>query len=544
MQKYITLLLNNIHDQLDSWFDLNDVISNTEVRRFLHSVKGTAGTLRMLYLSVTAASLLNELNSLTIEDWDSQSLQDFLIPLIKATYELEQQQAPPEKSLMTLKRIPHIEQQPLVLILDDDAVLLQFLKDRLELEGFFVVATVNPNQAIRYFYDLSPDSLIIDLIIPEKDGFQVIDALKERISKGLIPTTIISTDTRKSSRIKAFDMGADDFLNKPLDMDDLLARLKRQMRKREQLGNLLFMDELTGAMNRKYLDEAFRQLCRDYQREASCFSLSVIDLDFFKQVNDHYGHLTGDQVLQQFAAFLKENIRINDILIRLGGEEFVLIMPKTDELTAKMTMESLLERFTLLDFSYANTTFHVSFSVGVTEGRAITQEECYKILEIADNALYCAKKRGRRCVEIGRSGIQQNRNLRKLNIAIIDDDAIVRTMLKQYLTEDLSSIITVHIRAFRSGEHFFRDPWHAERAPFLIILDGIMPGMDGLEVLEKIRSIPHTDLHSVIMLTGRKEENDIVRALQLGADDYLTKPFKIGELGARIRRLLTRMNFI
>ena len=253
MQKYITLLLNNIHDQLDSWFDLNDVISNTEVRRFLHSVKGTAGTLRMLYLSVTAASLLNELNSLTIEDWDSQSLQDFLIPLIKATYELEQQQAPPEKSLMTLKRIPHIEQQPLVLILDDDAVLLQFLKDRLELEGFFVVATVNPNQAIRYFYDLSPDSLIIDLIIPEKDGFQVIDALKERISKGLIPTTIISTDTRKSSRIKAFDMGADDFLNKPLDMDDLLARLKRQMRKREQLGNLLFMDELTGAMNRKYL---------------------------------------------------------------------------------------------------------------------------------------------------------------------------------------------------------------------------------------------------------------------------------------------------
>lgn len=544
MQKYITLLLNNIHDQLDSWFDLNDAISNTEVRRFLHSVKGTAGTLRMLGLSVTAASLLNELNSIDIEEWEPQNLQNFLIPLMKATYELEQHEEPNEKSLMTLKRIPHLEQQPLVLILDDDAVLLQFLKDKLELEGFFVVATVNPNQAIRYFYDLSPDSLIIDLIIPEKDGFQVIDALKERISKGLIPTTIISTDTRKSSRIKAFDMGADDFLNKPLDMDDLLARLKRQMRKRKQLGNLLFMDELTGAMNRKYLDEAFRKLCRDYQREASRFSLSVIDLDFFKQINDHYGHLTGDQVLQQFAAFLKENIRINDILIRLGGEEFVLIMPKTDELTAKKRMESLLEQFALLDFSYANTIFHVTFSVGVTEGRAITQQECYKMLEIADNALYCAKKRGRRCVEIGRSGIQQNRNLRKLNIAIIDDDAIIRTMLKQYLTKDLSSIITVNIRAFRSGEHFFKDPWHAERAPFLILLDGIMPGMDGLEVLEKIRSIPHTDLHSVIMLTGRKEENDIVRALQLGADDYLTKPFKIGELGARIRRLLTRMNFI
>jgi PleD family two-component response regulator len=207
-------------------------------------------------------------------------------------------------------------------------------------------------------------------------------------------------------------------------------------------------------------------------------------------------------------------------------------------------METLLEQFAQLDFSYANTIFHVTFSVGITEGRAITQEECFKMLETADNALYCAKKRGRRCVEIGRYGIQHNRNLRKLNIAIIDDDAIIRTMLKQYLTEDLSAIITVNIRAFRSGEHFFRDPWHVERAPFLIILDGIMPGMDGLEVLEKIRSIPHTDLHSVIMLTGRKEENDIVRALQLGADDYLTKPFKIGELGARIRRLLTRMNFI
>lgn len=529
---------------MDSWFDLNDVISIAEVRRFLHSVKGTAGTLQMLSLSVTAASLLNELNGLAIEEWESHSLQNFLIPLMKVTYEQEQQQAPIEKSLMTLQRTPHVEQQSLILILDDDAVLLQFLKDKLELEGFFVVATVNPNQAIRYFYDLSPDSLIIDLIIPEKDGFQVIDALKERISKGLIPTTIISTDTRKSSRIKAFDMGADDFLNKPLDMDDLLARLKRQMRKRKQLGRLLFMDELTGAMNRKYLDEAFRQLSRDYQREASFFSLSVIDLDFFKQVNDHYGHLTGDQVLQQFAAFMKINMRANDVLIRLGGEEFVLIMPKTDEKTAKALMESLLEQFTSLDFNYANTTFNVTFSVGVKEGQAIKQEECYKTLEIADNALYYAKKRGRRCVEIGSLGMQQNHSMRKLNIAIIDDDVIIRTMLKQYLTEDLSAIITVDIRAFRSGEHFFRDPWHAERAPFLIILDGIMPGMDGLEVLEKIRSISHTDLHSVIMLTGRKEENDIVRALQLGADDYLTKPFKIGELGARIRRLLTRMNFI
>lgn len=525
------------------WFDLNDVISDKEVRRFLHSVKGTSGTLQILILSILSTSLLHELDKMNVEEWSSQSLQNYLLPLVKVAYELEHQHSQSDDELFPVPRDLSLD-QPLILIVDDDAALLQFLKDALEAEGYFVVATVNPNQAIRYFHDLSPDCLIIDLIIPEKNGFEVIDALKDRISKGFIPTTIISTDTRKESRIRAFDMGADDFLRKPLDMDDLLARLRRQMRKKKQLGNLLFMDELTGAWNRKYLDEAFKQLCRERSRLMENFSLAVIDLDYFKQVNDKYGHLMGDQVLQKFALFVKENVRPTDILIRLGGEEFVLLMPKTNEQAAKVLLDRLLNHFKQLEFQASSKSFYVTFSAGIVEVQSDDQEQSYEWLEIADHALYLAKKKGRCYIEIGRFGETQIESLRKLNIAIIDDDAIIRTMLKEHLVETMSSITSVEIRTYRNGESFLSDSWHTQRAPFLILLDGIMPGMDGLDVLEHIRALPDTDMYSVIMLTGRKEENDIVRALQLGADDYLTKPFRMGELEARIRRLLTRLNVI
>lgn len=541
LRKYIDLLLANIRTQMDDWFDLSQAIEHEEVCRFLHSVKGTAGTLQMVALSELSSSLLEQLDPISDYVWTPHELRTFLMPIIKITYTTGHGQELESKDpIPTRAEIP--SEQPLVLILDDDVALLQFLKEELELRGFFVIATVNPNQAIHYFHDLWPDCLILDLIIPEKNGFEVIDTLKDRISKGFIPTTIISTDTRKESRLRAFDMGADDFLNKPLDMDELLARLNRQMRKKKQIDNLLFMDELTGVMNRKYLDEAYVRLCRERNRLNINFSLAVIDLDYFKKVNDQHGHLVGDKVLLGFTSYMKENIRTADILIRFGGEEFVLLLPQTSAAEARQILERLLSEFSALELGAPDASLRMTFSAGVVEVLDAEPQKCREWLSIADLALYEAKERGRNRVEIGYAGMVKQTYSRKLNIAIIDDDAIIRALLLESLQESMGGIMPVEVRAYRDGEMFFADPWHAQSSPFLVVLDGVMPKMDGLEVLERIRMLPRSSMYSVIMLTGRKEENDIVRALQLGADDYLTKPFHIGELEARMKRLLTRMN--
>ncbi len=98
--------------------------------------------------------------------------------------------------------------------------------------------------------------------------------------------------------------------------------------------------------------------------------------------------------------------------------------------------------------------------------------------------------------------------------------------------------VTLDLRAFKDGEQFIASDWHRGTEPCLVILDGVMPKMDGLEVLQQLRSQKDSSRYKVIMLTARKSENDIARALELGADDYMTKPFKLLELEARIRHML------
>ncbi|WP_064093295.1 response regulator [Rossellomorea aquimaris] len=128
-----------------------------------------------------------------------------------------------------------------------------------------------------------------------------------------------------------------------------------------------------------------------------------------------------------------------------------------------------------------------------------------------------------------------------LHIGIIDDDPVIQQVLKDYFNRFSFDGFSIDIRTFREGESFFTDEWFKQEGNFIILLDGIMPRMDGYEVLKRIRrDFPHRNV-MIIMLTARKNEKDIIKALELGADDYLTKPFNIRELEARVRRLAMRM---
>jgi DNA-binding response OmpR family regulator len=125
-------------------------------------------------------------------------------------------------------------------------------------------------------------------------------------------------------------------------------------------------------------------------------------------------------------------------------------------------------------------------------------------------------------------------------VAVVDDDAIIRNILSESIKETLEPAVETELTAFRDGVEFLESGWHEQKGPRLVILDGIMPRMDGIEVLQKLRSSPGSEQILVMMLTGRKSEQDTVRALRLGADDYLTKPFSMAELEARMKRLLQR----
>ncbi|MFC4601114.1 diguanylate cyclase [Cohnella hongkongensis] len=542
MQKYQDALLSNIRRQLEIWFESDSAIPRVEAERFLHSVKGTSGTIGLTRLYGVSGELMERIQHASPEEfWEPEKLRTFMIELIAACYEIQQQEAVYPTSFFDKQG--ETGDQPLVLILDDDAALLHFLKEELENSGYYVIATVNPALAIHYFHDRAPDCLILDLLIPEQDGFEVMDAIKEQIRKRYIPTTIISVDTARETRLRAFRMGADDFLNKPLDIEELLVRIQRQLARKKQLDDLLFIDELTGAYNRKYMEDAYRTLCLDAQRIHENFSLAILDLDHFKAVNDRYGHLVGDRVLAEFAAFMKTRIRATDIFLRYGGEEFVLLLPRTREEEARSLLARLGEEFARVDFVDGEGELRVTFSAGVIEIVEPDPARCRVWLELADQALYLAKELGRNRIEAVNRETEAKPTSRKARIAIVDDDPIVRALLMEHLREVIGTGRGGEIRAYRSGEDFLADAWHREKASYIVILDGMLPGMDGLEVLRHLRSLPETDRYSAIMLTGRSGNHDIVNALKLGADDYVTKPFRLEDLQTRIVRLMQRMEF-
>ncbi|MCD8501645.1 MAG: diguanylate cyclase [Bacillaceae bacterium] len=352
--------------------------------------------------------------------------------------------------------------------------------------------------------------------------------------------TIVDKDN-KDLGLKAYEHGAMDVIYKPLDRSELLVRIWNRLMYKQYINNAVLLDELTGTFNRKFLNLELERYLFEMKRTKQSFSLALLDIDHFKNVNDQYGHQMGDVVLKEFAAFILKKKRHSDYCIRFGGEEFLLLLPHTKASEAATFLDRLRSDFQ--DFSFSSEDrgkFTVTFSAGIVEIKdtLLTSDEHMKR---ADHALYEAKQAGRNQVRVYGEEKPITANSKVIRVGIIDDDTIVHEMLEERLSKLNFENHVIDLKSFREGESFFTSEWHKQNGKYLIILDGMMPRMDGLEVLQRLREKYDEKKFIVLMLTGRKSENDIVRALELGADDYLTKPFNFAELEARVKRLIARM---
>lgn len=188
----------------------------------------------------------------------------------------------------------------------------------------------------------------------------------------------------------AYSLGVMDYIPKPVDIDLFLVLIKNRFELKLEWQKSIIVDELTGAFNRKYFNQTMKQLISDFKRTARTFSLALMDLDYFKHVNDSYGHLVGDEVLQTFSGLVQKSIRVEDTFCRYGGEEFALFMPNTDAASAMLVIERIQQQFSLKEFWAKNERFNVSFSAGITE---VTESHLNadKLIDEADQALYASK---------------------------------------------------------------------------------------------------------------------------------------------------------
>lgn len=282
-----------------------------------------------------------------------------------------------------------------VLVVDDDVSLTQAIKERLALDGFEVLMANSLNEATNYLETGQLiDLMIVDIVMPEGNGFELCQKVRKEKNDEDTPIIFLTAESSLTYKLTSFEIGADDYMIKPISLDEIAAKVRAMVKRTRHFKNRLLHDELTGAYNRAFLQEKFHEEKARSLRNEKSFSLCLLDLDCFKKINDTYGHKAGDHVLIQFVSFLKQRLRPTDAVLRLGGEEFVLILPQTRQSQAVKIMERLRAIFASRRFDIDGNTFSITFSAGVAafpEGGDTLE----KLLSLADKAMYQAKNSGR-----------------------------------------------------------------------------------------------------------------------------------------------------
>jgi len=535
LDKYKAIFITKMTQQLKKLLNKQEteMIKNKEVYGLLHMLKGTSGTLDLDLLFHLVSDLMRKVEERK-GDWTQSELKEFLSKLIEICEEYEHFHE-------ELNKIPDFRntEVPLIQLIDDDISLLIFLKEMMERKGWMVIANSNAEHAMEQFYSMQPDCIIIDINLPVKTGFDVLDDIHMYTKHSFVPKIICSIDNSREKRITAYKKGADDYIEKPLDMEEFLIRIERHIERKRTFDQSVLIDELTEVYNRKFLKDSYNRFISDTIRTKTSGTIAIVDIDHFKKVNDTYGHVVGDKVLKEFAQFLKGSIRNTDTLFRYGGEEFVILFQRAIESDVAEVLNRMLKRFSEMIFEADGDRFSLSFSGGVFEINT-GDIPLKKALELADEALYLAKENGRARIESANK-MKDTPNKKLLNISIVDDDSLIRSILINILDSIEINNLMIDVAEYEDGIQFLESNRLQENGMHFLILDGIMPVMDGIELLQIVKKTSYKHNAHILMLTGRKSEHDIAEALRLGADDYVTKPFSIKELQARLTRLITRM---
>ncbi len=292
-------------------------------------------------------------------------------------------------------------QQPLILIVDDVPTNVQILAQALSSLYRIKVAN-NGIDALKIAQRELPDLILLDVMMPDMDGFEVCRRLKESANTDKIAVIFVTAKNAESDEELGLDLGAVDYITKPFVLPVAKARIRNHIRLKQQadlLESLSLLDALTHIPNRRRFDETLVTEWKRAMRDDTPLSLIMIDIDHFKQYNDHYGHGAGDICLHTVATELSRClVRPSDLVARYGGEEFVVILPDTDQKSGAQVAERLrgcIEKLGL-PHAYSETAPVITVSVGIATQLEIPEYFLPQMLnDDADNALYLAKAGGR-----------------------------------------------------------------------------------------------------------------------------------------------------
>jgi diguanylate cyclase (GGDEF)-like protein len=292
-----------------------------------------------------------------------------------------------------------------ILVVDDSEINTLLLVGLLE-DEYKLITAANGELGVEKAISEMPDLILLDITMPGMDGYTVCDELKTNVQTRNIPIIFITAMDEMEDEARGLEMGAIDYITKPFSPQIVKARVRNHLELklyRDRLMQLSMIDGLTSIPNRRQFDKVVAQEWQRGIRKQTHVSILLLDIDFFKQYNDFYGHLKGDDCLKKVATALSGQLhRPTDMVARYGGEEFVIVLPDTGKEGAKHVGERIIIHLVELNIEHSQSAVapHVTMSMGIASTMP-TNECCLPdFIESADKALYKAKQKGRNRFEL------------------------------------------------------------------------------------------------------------------------------------------------
>lgn len=528
--------ITEMNDLLNAWDDECTADGLDKLLRFFHSINGTASTLGF-----------NDISSIG-KKWE-KTISDIIkygqnpeaavlrrlsndIDIIKeklGIIDAGNSSGSFHEYDDSYENMPH---RGRILLIDDDITVLKLLENAFTMEGYKVYICDDSSSAMDIIAVARPDMVILDIMMPKVNGYELLEKIKARPEYSDIYVIFLSAKGNAADRIKGLKFGADDYITKPFVIGEIITKVEIMMRRSARYKEKLLKDSLTDAYSRYYLNYRLAEELERYRRNSSVFSVAFIDLDHFKYINDRYGHQAGDNTLREIIGFISKNIRKCDSIYRYGGEEFIILMPDTSGEKAVAIIDRLRDKISSEQFQIGGSVLNVTISAGIRQVRDIN-EAVDEIISDADKAMYYAKKCGRnRVVEYDDDFSIDDM---KKTLLIVDDENTILKLLRERLSNIGYNVVTA-----KDGSSAIAAA--NEIRPDVVVLDLILPDIDGFEVCRHLKENSKTSFAKIIMLSKKKEKKNIVKGLNCGADDYVTKPFSMNELEARIMRILNSTN--
>jgi len=420
-----------------------------------------------------------------------------------------------------------------VLVAEDEKPARFLIGHVLTDAGFQVAMATDGASAIQLAKTLPVDVILLDYRLPDMTGHDVLIALNQDPELAAVPVLMVTADDRKAVITKGLELGATDFVLKPFEPVELIARIQLAQRTRadreglrlrnEQLERAGSLDPLTGIPNRAHLDKELVRLASHARRRRSPLAVLVLDVDLFKEINDHHGHSAGDTALRALAVLLVDAVRAEDVVGRVGGDEFLVLLPDTDAEGARELAERIRARVGAHAVDGPDETLRITVSIGCAAGVTVDPGE---LVRSADSALYEAKASGRNQVSV--ASAQMRDKLGAITTLIVDDHRMVAESMARLVEreEDLlvAGVVTTAAAALDATRL---------AVPDVVLLDHHLPDNDGVSTARALRQIA-PDVR-VILVTGDGSDEVLLDAIDAGCSGYIDKSRASHELVSAIR---------